>query len=220
MRNFEYDWLVDETKKYERMLRDRNASVKNLAEAEKGASRQVEDLAAREATITQLRDQLDIVTTDSDKKSTKIEDLRRDSSKKSAKVDDLRNQRTGLRIRLDEQAALHQAAVEERDSEIANMRELLNTGTEDIATLQATLSQIREERDRLQLRYNVLGLSLVTAQEELEEARTLSGANAVATASMTRQIEVLVEDQILRRQELDWLRRQLEASTTSALDAQ
>ena len=62
--------------------------------------------------------------------------------------------------------------------------------------------QIREERERLQLRYNELGLSLVTAQEELTEARTLAGANAVATASMARQIEVLVEDQILRRQEL------------------
>ena len=180
----------------------------------------MEDLAAREATFTQLREQLDIVTTGSDKKSTKIEDLRRDSSKKSAKVDDLRNQRTGLRNRLDEQAALHQAAVEEKDSETANIKELLNTGTEDSTTLQATLSQIREERERLQLRYNELGLSLATVQEELEEARTLAGANAVATASMTRQIEVLVEDQIRRRQELDGLRRQLEASTTSALDAQ
>ena len=80
--------------------------------------------------------------------------------------------------------------------------------------------QIREERERLQLRYNELGLSLVTAQEELTEARTLAGANAVATASMARQIEVLVADQVQRRQELDGLRRQLEASTTSALDAQ
>ena len=121
--------LVDETKKYERMLRERNASVKNLAEVEKGAKRQVEVLAARDATITQLRDQLDKVTTDSNKKSTKIEDLRGDSSKKSAKVDHLRSQRTGLRNRLDEQAALQQAAVEEKDSEIANMRELLNIGT-------------------------------------------------------------------------------------------
>ena len=57
---------------------------------------------------------------------------------------------------------------------------------------------------------------MVTAQEELEEARTLAEANAVAAASMTRQIEVLVEDQILRRHELDLLRRQLDASTTSA----
>ena len=212
--------LVDETKKYERMLRDRNASMKNLAETEKGAKRQVEELAARDATITQLRDQIDKITADSIKKSTKIEDLRGDSSKKSAKVDDLRSQRTGLRNRLDEQAALHQAAVEEKDSEMASMRELINVGTEDLTTLQATTDQIREERERLQLRYNELGLSLVTTQEELEEARTLAGANAVATANMARQIEVLVEDQILRRQELDGLRRQLEASTTSALDAQ
>ena len=75
-----------ETKKYERMLRDRTASVKNLADAEKGARRQVDELTARDATITQLRDQLDRVTTDSNKKLTKIEDLRGDSSKKSAKV--------------------------------------------------------------------------------------------------------------------------------------
>ena len=43
--------LVDDTKKYELMLRDRIASVKNLAEAEKGARRQGEELAARDATI-------------------------------------------------------------------------------------------------------------------------------------------------------------------------
>ena len=98
-----------------------------------------------------------------------------------------------------------------------NMRELLNVGTEDITTLQTTLTEIRDDRDKLQLRYNELGLSLVTVQEEL---RTLAGSNAVATASMTRQIEVLVEDQILRRQKLDALRRQLDVSTTSALDAQ
>ena len=58
--------------------------MKNLAEAEKGAKRQVEELAARDATITQLRDQIDKITADSIKKSTKIEDLRGDSSKKSA----------------------------------------------------------------------------------------------------------------------------------------
>ena len=81
------------------------------------------------------------------------------------KLDDLRSQRTGLRNRLDEQAALHQAAVEERDCKLANMRELLNIGTEDITTLQATLSQIREEQETLQLRYNELGLSLVGGED-------------------------------------------------------
>ena len=66
---------------------------------------------------------------------------------------------------MDEQAALHQAAVEEKDSEMASMRELINVGTEGLTTLQATTDQIREERERLQLRYNELGLSLVTTQE-------------------------------------------------------
>ncbi len=70
------------------MHRDRNVSVKNLADAEKGAKRQVDELLARDATIIQLTDQLDRVTAESNKKSTKIEDLRNDSSKKSSKVDD------------------------------------------------------------------------------------------------------------------------------------
>jgi len=46
-----------------------------------------------------------------------------------------------------------------------------------------------------------VGLALPTAQEELEEARTVT---------ITRQIAVLIEDQDLRRQELDLLRRQLD----------
>ena len=163
-----------DTKKYERILRDRNASMLNLADAEKGARRQVEELTARELTITQLRDQLDRVTAESNKKSTKIEDIRNDSSKKSSKVNDLRNQRTGLRNRLDEQAALHQAALEEKDSELTKIRELLDTCAQDITTLEASSREIREERERLQFRYNELGLSMVTAQEELDEARTLA----------------------------------------------
>ena len=88
---------------------------------------------------------------------------------------------------MDEQAALHQAALEEKDSELTNMRELLDT--QDITTLEASSREIREERERLLFRYNELGLSMVTAQEELDEARTLAGANSVATASMTRQID-------------------------------
>ena len=59
----------------------------------------------------------------------------------------LRNQRMGLRNRLDEQAALHQAAVEERDSELANVRELLNIGNDDITILQATLSWGSKRRE-------------------------------------------------------------------------
>jgi hypothetical protein len=57
-------------------------------------------------------------------------------------------------------------------------------------------------------------------QEELEEARTLAGANREATVAMARQIEVLIEDQSLKRNDLESLRRQLDASIDSAHDAQ
>ena len=72
-----------------------------------------------------MTDQLDKVTSDSIKKSTTIEELHRDSSnKKAAKVDDLRNQRTGLRKKLDKQATLLQTGVDERDSELDNVRHI------------------------------------------------------------------------------------------------
>ena len=190
---------------------ERNASAKNLTEAESGARRQVVELAARDGTITKLKEQLDKVTSDSIKESTTIEDLHGDSSKKAAKIEDLSNQRTRLRNRMDEQAALLQIAVEERDSEFDNLRALLSISTEDISALEENLSQSPNERERLQLRYNKVGLALTTTPEELEEARTVT---------ITRQIAVLIEDQDLRRQELDLLRRQLETSTTSTLEAQ
>ena len=138
-----------------------------------------------------MTDQLDKVTSDSIKKSTTIEELHRDSSnKKAAKVDDLRNQRTGLRKKLDKQATLLQTGVDERDSELDNVRALLSINTDDISALEANMSQSRDERERLQLRYNEVGLALATAQDDLEEVRTQAGANREATAAMSRQIAV------------------------------
>ena len=46
--------VAKETKKYERMHRDRNITVKNLADAEKGARKQVDDLIEKDATIIEL----------------------------------------------------------------------------------------------------------------------------------------------------------------------
>ena len=212
--------LDEETKKSERLIRDRDRVAKNLAEAESGARRQGAELSNREGTITRLTDQLDKVTKDSIKKSTTINDLQRDFNKKVTKVEELRTQRTGLRNRLDEQAALFQEAVNERESELDNLRALLSISYDDIAALEATMNQSRDDKERLQLRYTEAGTALAAAQDELAEARTQAGANKEATEAMCRQIALLIEDQELRRQEMDSLRRQLEASTTSARDVQ
>ena len=56
----------------------------------------------------------------------------------------LRNQRTSLRNRLDEQAALHLAALEEKDSELANMRELLDTRAQDMTSLETSSREMGE----------------------------------------------------------------------------
>jgi chromosome segregation ATPase len=145
--------LEAETKKSERLDRDRSRSVKNLAEAESGARRQGAELSNRDGTIATLTDKLEKVTRDSIKKSTTINELQRDVDKKAAKVEELRTQRTGLRNRLDEQASLLQTAVDERDSELDNLRALLSISSEDIAALEATANQSRDDKERLQLRY-------------------------------------------------------------------
>ena len=98
--------LAAETQKAERLERDRNKSIKNLAEAESGARRQGAELSNRDGTITTLTSKLDKVTRDSIKKSTTIDELQRDFDKMAAKAEELRTQRTGLRNRLDDQAAL------------------------------------------------------------------------------------------------------------------
>ena len=107
--------LTEETKK----------NVKNLNEAESEVRRQGAELSNRDGTIAKLTDQLYKVT--------------RDSIKKSTKIDDLRNQRTGLRNKLDEQAALLQTAVDERDSELDNLRALLSISTDYILKLEANM---------------------------------------------------------------------------------
>ena len=85
------------------------------------------------------------------------------------------------------------------------MSPLFIIGNDDISVLEENLNQSRDERERLQLRYNEFDLSLATAQEELEEARTQAEANRQAVETMARQIAMLIEDQSLRRQELDSL---------------
>ena len=79
------DVLEEETKKSERLVRDRSKAIKNLAEAESGARRQGADFSNRDGTITTLTDKLDKVTRDSIKKSTTISELQRDVDKKAAK---------------------------------------------------------------------------------------------------------------------------------------
>ena len=204
--------LTDEKKKYERMIRERNMSNAAATEAEKGAMKQWGEVTARDEMIVKLREQHEKVTGDSIKKSTKI--------------DELRQQRDSLKIKLREMTTL-QTIVGERDSELGTLRSLIDIRNEDINGLEESMTQTREElllarveRERLQLRFNELEQSLATVQEELDEALNQAGANRETTAAMARQIEMLIADQSLKRNELDSLRRQLEASTNSAREAQ
>ena len=197
--------LEEETKKSERLARDRNKSIKNLAEAESGARRQGAELSNRDGTISTLTDKLEKVTRDSIKKSTTIDELQRDFDKKAAKVEELRAQRTGLRSRLDEQESLLQTAVNERDSELDNLRALLSISAEEIAALEVAANQSRDDSDRLQLRYTEAGMELAgrkTNWRRRDSGRGQQGGNDIHGPT--------------DRQEVESLHRQLVAITSTA----
>ena len=65
----------------------------------------------------------------------------------------------------------------ERDSELDNLRALLSISAEEIAALEAAANQSRDDSDRLQLRYTEAGMALAATQDELAEARIQAGAN-------------------------------------------
>ena len=63
--------LVEETKKYELMLRERNMSMENQTEAEMGAMQKWGEVTVRDETISMVKEQLEKGTTDSIKSLTR-----------------------------------------------------------------------------------------------------------------------------------------------------
>ena len=54
---------------------------------------------------------------------------------------------------------------------LETMRVILENCNDEVATMEERVTDTREGRDRLQLRHNEAGMSLVTTQQELAEAR-------------------------------------------------
>ena len=110
--------------------------------------------------------------------------MRGDSVNLRIKLNELRGQRSSLRRELQEL----RATLEDHDSRLEDMRVMLENCNDEVAAIEERVTHTREERDRLQLRHNEVGRSLVTTQQELAEARSATTRSQEAETLKDRQI--------------------------------
>jgi len=65
---------------------------------------------------------------------------------------------------------------------------MLENRNDEAAAMEGRVTHTREERDRLQLRHNEAGRSLVTTQQELAEARSVTTRAQEAETLKDRQL--------------------------------
>ena len=128
------------------LRRNRDSYHDEAKAAEARLQRQQGKVTQREGVIMRLTDQVD--------------KMRGESVNLRIKLDELRGQRSALRKDVQEL----RTTLEDRDSRLEDMRVMLEYRNDEVAAM--------EERDRLQLRHNEAGMSLVTTQQELAEARS------------------------------------------------
>ena len=118
------------------------------------------------------------------------------------KNQELRDERTNRQRLFDGAEADNQAALEELDSTISDLRSLL------------------DERARLQLHSNEMTMSLVALRQELEESRAVATAARVSEEAGRQQLARMMNEQLAQTQTIETLHRQVETSNHAARDAQ
>jgi hypothetical protein len=75
-------------------------------------------------------------------------------------------------LKIEEGSPRREATLDDRDSRLEDMRVILENCNDEVAAMEERVTHTHEERDRLQLCHNEAGMSLVTTQQELTEARS------------------------------------------------
>jgi len=116
--------------------------------------------------------------------------------------------------------AENQAALEERDYTIANLRSLLERRRRELDELEQSIANNHDDRTRLQLHSTEMSTSLVAVRQELEESRAIVNAARVAEEAGRQQLARMMDEQLAQTQTIEALRRQVETSNNAARDAQ
>jgi hypothetical protein len=149
----------------------------------------------------------------SDKMRTEAVNLR-------VKIQELRDERVDRQRLYDDAVAENQAALEERDSTISDLRSLLDRRRRELDELEQSIASNHDDRTRLQLHSTEMSTSLVAVRQELEDARAIANAARVAEEAGRQQLARMMDEQLAQTQTIEALRRQVETSNNAARDAQ
>ena len=149
-----------------------------------------------------------------------IEKMRTEAVNLTMKIQELRDERNDRQRLFDGAEAENQAALEGRDSTIADLRSLLDRRRRELDGLEQSIANTQDERTRLQLHATEISTSLVAVRKELDDARTVATAARVAEEAGRLQLARMMDEQLPQTQTIEALRRQVETSNNAARDAQ
>ena len=163
-----------------------------------------------------------------------IQRLQSDVHRANSAMEKMRTEAVGLKMKIlelwderndrqrlfDGAESENQAALEERDSTIADLRSLLDRRRRKLDGLEKSTATIQDEQTRLQLHSNEISMSLVALRQELDEARAVATAARVSEEAGRQQLARVMEEQLAQTQTIEALRRQVETSNNAARDAQ
>jgi hypothetical protein len=110
------------------------------------------------------------------------------------KIQELRDERTDRQRLYDGAVAENQAALEERDSTIADLRSLLDRRRRELNELEQSIANTHDDRTRLQLHSTEMSTSLVAVRQELEDARAIANAARVAEEAGRQQLARMMDE--------------------------
>ncbi len=117
------------------------------------------------------------------------------------KIQELRDERTNRQRLFDGAESENQAALEERDSTIGDLRSLLDRHRRELDGLEQSMANTQDNRTRLQqLHSTEISTSLVIVRQELEDARAFANAVRVAEEAGRQQLARMMDEQLAQTQ--------------------
>ncbi len=175
----------------DKMKHDLRDAREEADDAQRGAVTMFNEQKRYELNIHQARLQSDVhqARTASDKMRTEAVNLR-------VKIQELRDERADRQRLYDGVVGENQAALEEWDSTIADLRSLLDRRRRELDELEQSIANNHDDRTRLQLHSTEMSTSLVAVRQELEDARAIANAARVAEEAGRQQLARMMDEQL------------------------
>jgi hypothetical protein len=137
-----------------------------------------------------------------------------------SKVNELKHEKSDLK----KQHESHLADAEEETAEcvmvLAALRSLLERRNQQLNDMERSRDAIEADRARIHLHSTEVQVTIVSLRRELEEARANALTARTSEEAARLQITRMMDEQLVKSQTIEGLRRQVESSNTLAQQAQ